>query len=85
MLCPHLELQFEHKIYEEPLLAVLEDAHLLQGVQVHVDGDLSLMIQPIRSSVTGISTMVGELLTFPFLSRLFVLNEDRGKRRSKKF
>ncbi len=37
-----LEPELEHKVCEETLLAVLEDAHLLQGLQVHVHRDLSL-------------------------------------------
>ena len=38
----NLELELEHEIRQQALLAVLEDSNLLQGVQVHVHGDLGL-------------------------------------------
>jgi hypothetical protein len=37
-----LEPELKYKVGEEPLLAVLEDAHLLQGLKMHVHRDLSL-------------------------------------------
>ena len=38
----HLQLELEHQVHQEALLAVLEYPHLLQGVQVHMDCNLSL-------------------------------------------
>ncbi len=40
----NLKPELEHEVGEETLLAVLEDAHLLQGLQVHVHRDLSLQL-----------------------------------------
>jgi hypothetical protein len=39
-----LEPELEYEVSQETLLAVLEDAHLLQGLQVHVHRDLSLRL-----------------------------------------
>jgi hypothetical protein len=41
---PNLEFELEHEVDEETLLTVLEDPHLLQGVQVHVYRYFSLRI-----------------------------------------
>jgi hypothetical protein len=38
----NLKPELEHEVSQKTLLAVLEDAHLLQGLQVHVHRDLSL-------------------------------------------
>lgn len=38
---PDLQLEFEYQLDQQTRLTVLEDADLLQGVQVNMDGDLS--------------------------------------------